>query len=189
MDNGIQPVKGKWIGCTVCFFRTEANLSSALVQKQEAEKHPCNKWHAVNKCWSKKLQSILVTNNSLHTQRCEQMPKQEAEKHHCKLSNRQTSQCQEAEKHPRVIAAQIFQLSWTEEKPELIKRLVVKQKCWITVPCYDTTVLARWQLSTRKTPSLETIDKPWCNCRHRSVRLEAIEKSQTAESFLGSVCL
>jgi len=55
------------------------------------------------------------------------MPKQEAEKHHCKLSNRQTSQCQEAEKHPRVIAAQIFQLSWTEEKPELIKRLVMKK--------------------------------------------------------------
>ncbi len=60
------------------------------MQKQEAEKHPCN--HLLN---------------SLHTQRCEQMPKQEAEKHRCKLSNRQASQCQEAEKHPRVITAQL----------------------------------------------------------------------------------
>jgi hypothetical protein len=50
------------------FFQTDANLTSALVQKQEAEKHPCN--HLLN---------------SLHTQRCEQMPKQEAEKHPCKL--------------------------------------------------------------------------------------------------------
>ena len=32
------------------------------------------------------------------------MPEQEAEKHPCKFSNRQTSQCQEAEKHPRVIS-------------------------------------------------------------------------------------
>ena len=76
------------------FFQTDANLTSALVQKQEAEKHPCN--------------PLL---NSLHTPRCEQMPKQEAEKHPCKFSNRQTSQCQEAEKHPRVITAQLPQLS------------------------------------------------------------------------------
>ena len=40
------------------------------------------------------------------------MAKQEAEKHRCKLSNPQTSQCQEAEKHPRVIAAQC---AFTEE--------------------------------------------------------------------------
>jgi hypothetical protein len=53
--------------------------------------------------------------------------KQEAEKHRCKLSNRQASQCQEAEKHPRVIAAQLPQLSRTKEKPELIKRLVMKK--------------------------------------------------------------
>ena len=117
------------------------------------------------------------------------MPKQEAEKHPCKLSNRQTWQCQEAEKHPRVIAAQIFQLSWTEEKPEVIKRV--------------TTVLARWQLSTHKilVPQwchgqhlpigmpMETIYELCYNCWYRSVRLEAIEKSQTAARFLRSVCL
>jgi len=80
------------------------------VQKQEAEKHPCN--------------PLL---NSLHTPRCEQVLKQEAEKHPCELSNRQASQCQEAEKHPRVIAAQLPQLSRTKEKPELIKRLVMKK--------------------------------------------------------------
>ena len=62
------------------FFQTDANLTSALVQKQEAEKHPC-----------KHLTSSLHTYRSLHTQRCEQMPKQEAEKHPCNLSNRRAS--------------------------------------------------------------------------------------------------
>ena len=167
MDNGIQPVKGKWIGCTVCFFRTDANLSSALVQKQEAEKHPCNKWHAVNKCWSKKLKSILVTNNSLHTQRCEQMPKQEAEKHPCKLSNRQTSQCQEAEKHPRVIAAQIFQLSWTEEKSELIKRSGHEEKLDLPFSLCQAKVLNNsavlWHNCPRKMTTVNTQDSKFGN--------------------------